>query len=592
MFLMSRWRTCSHGQDSKFRSDTKSAIAKHLHNGRPSLARVSSAMWVVGSRCRVSCAAIERLRVHRLSTRIAVTRQDYKSRLIDLRVTPRLFSSLTDNGKRNDDNKQSEADKLKTGTPLDAALQKITQASVKMTLSDDPALSSKASASTSKPSTPPASSSAATKTAAASIAPPSIPRRRFKFEDDPNNRIRDVQMEKARLQTKKNVIRALGGNVAICACKFAAWMSSGSSGLWAEFIHSVVDCGNQALLLVGLRESYLSADRKHPYGYGKSVYFYALVSALGTFFLGAGVSMSHAVEEVMHPSLQTITWEVWGVLTLSFLVDGYILTKTFAEIGETKKPGVSMFNHIRQLRDPATLAILLEDGAACFGVLLAFGGILLTAATGNPIFDGVAGIGISTLLGVMGLTLVRVNHRFLLGHSVDSDILTEIEKILLSRRSIDNIRSVQSQWTGPETFSFKAEVDFDGTYLAAKLMPIYQKEFLKIKDTMDQELQILLALYAEDIMRTAEREVRYVEHLIRKRYPGAEFIELEPMSMDVDRYALDDNFMADLRRAEGDVLNNYLRSLKKEEGIELETTSKGESKGDSKGDSTGDSRKV
>jgi hypothetical protein len=119
--------------------------------------------------------------------------------------------------------------------------------------------------------------------------------------------------------------------------------------------------------------------------------------------------------------------------------------------------------------------------------------------------------------------------------------------------------------TGPETFSYKAEVDFDGTYLAAKLMPVYQSEFLQIRDSMDEELQVLLALYAEDVIRTVEREVRHVEAYIRKKYPGAEYIELEPMSRDADRLAIDDNLEGELRRVESDALNRYLISLRKEE---------------------------
>jgi len=378
-----------------------------------------------------------------------------------------------------------------------------------------------------------------------------------------------MEREKSRLKTKSNVYRALMGNVVICAAKFGAWLSSGSSGMLAEFIHSVVDCGNQALLLIGLRDSRLDADRKHPYGYGKSVYFWALVSALGTFFLGAGVSMTHAVDNLLNPSLHDIPIEVWGVLAFSFVVDGYVLSKTISETMATRPATTSYYKHLANIRDPATLAILLEDGAACLGVVLAFGGIAASHYTGNAIFDGVAGVGISALLGVMGIALVKMNHRFLLGQAVDREITEEIGKILLSRRSIDSIRSVQSQWTGPETFSYKAEVDFDGTYLAARLMPIYQKEFVKIRDTMDTELQVMLALYAEDVMRTVEREVRHVEANIRKKYPGAEYIELEPMSMDADRYALDDNFMSELKRAESDILSNYIRSMKKEESYEM-----------------------
>ena len=140
----------------------------------------------------------------------------------------------------------------------------------------------------------------------------------------------------------------------------------------AEFIHSVVDCGNQSLLLVGLRDSRLAPDRKHPYGYGKSIYFWALVSALGTFFLGAGVSMTHAIGDLMDPSLNVITWEVWTVLALSFSVDGYVFIQTVKETYETKPDGVSYWNHLSNIRDPATLAILLEDGAACLYVILFF----------------------------------------------------------------------------------------------------------------------------------------------------------------------------------------------------------------------------
>jgi len=187
-------------------------------------------------------------------------------------------------------------------------------------------------------------------------------RRRILYDTDHERRAKEIlkkqirKKERTRLKTAKNVYRALLGNVVICAAKLGAWASSGSSGMFAEFVHSVVDCGNQALLLVGLNESTTGADRKHPYGYGKSVYFWALVSALGTFFLGAGVSMTHAIGNVLNPSLQEVTWQVWGVLGLSFGVDGYVLYRTVSETMESKPDGVSVFKHLSNIRDPATLA--------------------------------------------------------------------------------------------------------------------------------------------------------------------------------------------------------------------------------------------
>jgi zinc transporter 9 len=352
----------------------------------------------------------------------------------------------------------------------------------------------------------------------------------------------------------------------------------------SEFIHSIVDCGNQSLLLIGLRHSSKPTDRYHQYGYGKSIYFWALISALGTFFLGAGVSLTQALPNlIIHGgSIEEITWHVWAVLCFSFVVDGYVFVKTINEIREGGTPTttspiknesesgkLSLWKQIRNVRDPATLAILLEDGAACAGIIFAIMGIALTSLTNMPVFDALAGVAISSLLAVMGIILVQVNHRFLLGQAVDPEIIKGIEKILLSSKSIDHVYSVQSQWTGPETFSYKAEVDFDGTYLAAKLMPRYQQEFVEARATLDQDLRVLLSWYAEDVMRTVEREVKYIEAEIRKQYPGAQYIELEPMSKDADRFAIDDGMEAQIKRIEIENLNRYLRSLVRLDNIFL-----------------------
>lgn len=251
------------------------------------------------------------------------------------------------------------------------------------------------------------------------------------------------------------------------------------------------------------------------------------------------------------------------MLAISFAVDGYVFTKTIQDVIEGMPIGFKggLWRRIREIRDPATLAILLEDGAACVGILIAASGIILTHVTDMPVFDALAGVGISGLLMAMGCVLARVNHRFLLGQAVDQDMIKGIEQVLLKRRSVDHVHSVQSQWTGPETFSYKAEVDFDGTFLAAKLMPRYQKEFAQVQATLHQDLRVLLSWYAEDVMRTVENEVRHIEAEIREAYPGAQYIELEPMSKDADRFAIDDGMEAQLKRIEIEALNRYLKSL-------------------------------
>ncbi|CAM9657221.1 unnamed protein product [Hapterophycus canaliculatus] len=237
---------------------------------------------------------------------------------------------------------------------------------------------------------------------------------------------------------------ALAGNLIITLGKFLAYLHSGSSAMSSEAMHSLVDSANQLLLVVGLRSASTAPDKRHQYGYGKSVYFWALVSALGTFWLGAGVSMRHSIEELINPTvaLDKVGMEVWSVLGLSLLIDGYVLVRTFGGIWDSKPKNVSFKKHLKSLRDPTTLAVLLEDGAACLGVLMAMGGIGLSQYYQNPVFDSLAGVSIAGLLGVMGLVLTEVNRRFLIGQSVDSETVEGIKAILMSRGSIEQLHQV------------------------------------------------------------------------------------------------------------------------------------------------------
>ena len=307
---------------------------------------------------------------------------------------------------------------------------------------------------------------------------------------------------------------ALTGNVLITTAKFGAWASSGSSAMLSEAIHSLVDSGNQALLLVGLKDVGRVNDASHPYGYGKSVYFWSLVSALGTFWLGAGVSMTHSISDLMNPTLAPeIGNEVWAVLAFSFIIDGRVFIKVLKSTFKSKPKDMPIKQYLLSIRDPATVAVLLEDGAACTGVLIAGTGIGLAHYYNMPVFDSLAGISVSLLLAGMGLALARLNQQYLLGQAVDREIVADINTMLMERDSIDNVHSVQSQWTGPYSFSYKAEVDFDGTYLAAKLMERYEPEFRKSIDsnTLERDLKVLLSWYAEDVMRSVEREVKDIE---------------------------------------------------------------------------------
>ncbi|RHY30986.1 hypothetical protein DYB32_008022 [Aphanomyces invadans] len=231
------------------------------------------------------------------------------------------------------------------------------------------------------------------------------------------------------------VFRAMAGNTLITALKLMAYLKTGSSAMLSEAIHSLVDTGNQGLLILGLRQASFQPDKKHQYGYGRAAYF---------------------------------CWEVWTVLGMSFCIDGYVLQRCLGELMQTKPKGVSLYQHIKDIKDPFMLAVVLEDSAACTGVFIALAGIGASYVTGNPVWDSAASIGIGCLLGGVAVSLIRMNQRFLLGQSVDPEIEQGIKALLLSRPSIDN-----------------------------------------------SELPVILAWYAEDVTRLVEKEVQEVEVAIR-----------------------------------------------------------------------------
>lgn len=335
----------------------------------------------------------------------------------------------------------------------------------------------------------------------------------------------------------KAVSRALIGNGVITTLKFGVFLQTGSSAMLSEAVHTLADSGNQMLLLKGLQQASQTPDRRYQYGYGKASFYWGLVSALGMFWSGAGVACAHGVYTLMHPpQVFELSNEMVAVLGFSFLVDGFVLTKTVKDVAKTRPSGVSLWKHLRSVRDPFVLAVLFEDTAACAGVAIAGIGIILTKIYDDVFYDTFAGITVGLLLASVAGKLISINRNFLLGHAVDEDIINDIRNILHSRPTIDTVNDVQSQWIGPYAFAFKAECDFNGYHLAKKLEDPYVPLFIEAvnnqtsKDPTNVDLRTVMAWMAEDVTRLIEQEIKQVENLIRKKHPMAAFIELEPDS--------------------------------------------------------------
>jgi len=329
---------------------------------------------------------------------------------------------------------------------------------------------------------------------------------------------------------RKQIHRALWGNLFVASIKFGVYLQSGSSAVLSEAIHTLADCGNQVLLSIGHAEASKPADKAHPFGYGRAAFFWSMASGVGIFFSGAGIAFGAGLTQVLHPGGYHISQEMILVMAFSFCMDGYVLAKTLHEESGKRAPGVSMLRHLREMRNPITRAIILEDMAACAGIAVASAGIGLTHLTGAIAFDTLACFSVAALMASVGGGLAVFNRKYLIGVAVDDEIIKGIETIVLGCPSVKYVRDIETQWVGPNAFMLKAEIDFSGEYLSSQLEATYLPLILSTRGEDRDQMVGALRHYAEDVTRRMEVEVRMVESAIREKYPEAAFIHLEPDS--------------------------------------------------------------
>ena len=199
-----------------------------------------------------------------------------------------------------------------------------------------------------------------------------------------------------RTPRKKVIYSALAGNTAIAVTRFAAAFLTGSSAMLSEAIHSVVDTGNQLLLLRGLQRAARPADARHPFGYGLQLYFYTFVVAVLIFGVGAVISILQGIEKIKHPAEIDHAWVNYLVLGLGVIFEGYVWIVALRAFNE-ERAGRPWILAVRYSKDPTIFTVLFEDTAALAGLMVALLGIFLTEALAMPVIDGIA----SVLVGVI-----------------------------------------------------------------------------------------------------------------------------------------------------------------------------------------------
>ena len=303
--------------------------------------------------------------------------------------------------------------------------------------------------------------------------------------------------------SKKVIYAALIGNTLVAITKFVAAAMTGSSAMLSEGIHSVVDTGNQLLLLLGLHKAKKPADGQFPFGHGKEVYFWSFVVALLIFAVGSGVSLYEGVLHVLHPQPIENPSINYIVLALALLFEGAALYFALTEFSRAKGKW-SYLQAVQKSKDPTAFVVLFEDSAATLGLLVAFLGVFLTQMTGNLVYDGVASIVIGLILGGTAIWLAYETKGLLIGESANQRVVEDIRRIVTSYPEVAHLNEALTMHMGPNDILVNLSVDFHDRITAAELEETIARLDRQIKQDCPNVKRIFIEAEAHRIKPPSE----------------------------------------------------------------------------------------
>ena len=259
--------------------------------------------------------------------------------------------------------------------------------------------------------------------------------------------------------SKKVIYAALLGNALIAVTKFGAASFTGSSAMLSEGIHSLVDTGNQVLLLHGMKQAQKPPSAQFPFGHGKEVYFWSFIVAILIFALGAGISLYEGVHHMANPEPLQDPFINYIVLGLALVFESGAWYFAFQEFSRSKGKW-SYLDAVRREKDPTLFMVLFEDSAAVLGLLVAFLGIWLGQVTGLVYFDGLASVMIGLILGGTAIWLAYETKGLLIGESANQEVVQSIRQMASTHEEIDHVNEVLTMHVGPEFILVNLSVDF------------------------------------------------------------------------------------------------------------------------------------
>jgi len=309
----------------------------------------------------------------------------------------------------------------------------------------------------------------------------------------------------------RSVKLALGVDVLICCLKFMVALSGGSASMMAEGIHSLADTANQALLWIGIQRSHIGPSSEFPFGRGQERFVWGLISACGVFFLGAGATIYRGIHGLLYPHRPEINEWTALVLGISLLAEGTSLVVAW---------------HDRKKGDTANLAVVMEDSAAVFGIVLATLALSLTRYTGKVYWDSLGSITIGIILAFIAIFLMKKNLENLIEKASPEELQEEAREQISSFPLVEEIKDIRMIVLTPYEHRIRAEVEFNGYLLIEEMEDSLREDFREI-ETFGDFLQFCAA-FSNRVTRTVGAKIDEMEKILKKKVPYLKSVDIKP----------------------------------------------------------------
>jgi cation diffusion facilitator family transporter len=277
------------------------------------------------------------------------------------------------------------------------------------------------------------------------------------------------------------IIAALAANLGIAVAKFIAAGITGSSAMLTEGVHSVVDSGNQVLLLWGQHRAKKPADEIHPFGYARELYFWSFVVAILIFAVGAVVSGYEGWLHIVDPEPPLDPKINYIVLAIAFAMEGTSWTLAMRAFAKSKGDE-SWWQAVRRSKDPGGFIVLFEDSAALIGLVIAAVGVWASHAFDDPRLDGVASVAIGCVLALVAVLLARESKGLLIGERADPRVVARIRSAVERSPAITSVNHVRTIHTGPDSVFVAISADFDDALTMGEAETVIEGIEQQLKD--------------------------------------------------------------------------------------------------------------